>query len=53
MPLTPEQQAEIDEQRSQPNQTLRVVSAGMEAQLYKAHEGAGSRAGAGHRLHGR
>jgi thymidylate synthase (FAD) len=38
MPLTPEQQAEIDEQRSQPNQTLRVVSEGMEAHLYKAHE---------------
>ena len=38
MPLTPEQQAEIDEQRSNPSQTLRVVSKGMEAQLYKAHE---------------
>ncbi|WP_300520178.1 FAD-dependent thymidylate synthase [Aliiroseovarius sp.] len=38
MPLTPEQKAEIDEQRSQPNQTLRVVSEGMEAHLYKAHE---------------
>ncbi len=38
-PLTPpEQQAEIDEQRSQPKQTLRVVSEGMEAHLYKAHE---------------
>ncbi|WP_421704786.1 FAD-dependent thymidylate synthase [Aliiroseovarius sp.] len=38
MPLTPEQQAEIDEQRARPNQTLRVVSEGMEAHLYKAHE---------------
>ncbi|QQA41630.1 FAD-dependent thymidylate synthase [Pelagovum pacificum] len=36
MTLTPEQQAEIDELRSQPRQTLRAVSEGMEAHLYKA-----------------
>ena len=35
MPLTPEQQAEIDALRSQPRQTLRTVSEGMEAHLYK------------------
>ena len=37
MPLTPEQQAEIDEQRSQPRQTLRAVSEGMENHLYTAY----------------
>ena len=37
MPLTPEQDAEIAEQRSHPRQTLRAVSDGMEAHLYKAH----------------
>ncbi len=37
MPITPEQQAEIDELRSQPRPTLRAVSEGMEAHLYKAH----------------
>ncbi|PIE09344.1 MAG: thymidylate synthase (FAD) [Rhodobacterales bacterium] len=36
MPLTPEQQAEIDELRATPRQTLRAVSDGMEAHLYKA-----------------
>ena len=38
MPLTPEQIAEIEDQRAKPQQTLRAVSAGMEAHLYKAHE---------------
>ncbi|WP_456391240.1 FAD-dependent thymidylate synthase [Profundibacter sp.] len=38
MPLTPEQIAEIEAQRANPQQTLRAVSAGMEAHLYKAHE---------------
>jgi len=38
MPLTAEQIAEIEEQRANPQQTLRAVSAGMEAHLYKAHE---------------
>ena len=38
MPLSPEQQAEIDALRAQPKQTLRAVSEGMEARLYKAHE---------------
>ena len=37
MPLTPEQQAEIDEQRANPRPTLRAVSEGMEKQLYLAH----------------
>jgi thymidylate synthase (FAD) len=37
MPLTPDQLAEIDAQRSQPRQTLRAVSDGMEAHLYRAH----------------
>ena len=36
MPITPDQQAEIDALRSQPRQTLRAVSEGMEAHLYKA-----------------
>ncbi|WP_084862805.1 FAD-dependent thymidylate synthase [Salibaculum halophilum] len=34
MPLTPEQQAEIDALRAAPRQTLRTVSEGMEAHLY-------------------
>ncbi len=38
MPLTPDQIAEIDDQRANPRQTLRAVSEGMEAHLYKAHE---------------
>ena len=38
MPITPEQQAEIDAQRAAPAPTLRAVSPGMEAHLYKAHQ---------------
>lgn len=38
MPLTPEQKAEIEEQRSHPQTTLRAVSEGMEKHLYTAHE---------------
>ena len=38
MPLSPEQQAEIDAQRATPRQTLRAVSEGMESHLYKAHD---------------
>ena len=37
MPLTPEQQAEIDAQRATPAQTLRATAPGMEAHLYTAH----------------
>jgi thymidylate synthase (FAD) len=37
MPLTPEQRAEIDEERSQTRQTRRVVSDGMEEHLYTAY----------------
>ncbi|MCG7494415.1 FAD-dependent thymidylate synthase [Thalassobius sp. Cn5-15] len=37
MPITPEQQAEIDAQRATPRQTLRAVSEGMEAHLYQAY----------------
>ncbi|PZO66703.1 MAG: FAD-dependent thymidylate synthase [Paracoccus denitrificans] len=37
MPLTPEQQAEIDDARAQSRPTLRAVSEGMERQLYLAH----------------
>ncbi|MDQ2089250.1 FAD-dependent thymidylate synthase [Marimonas arenosa] len=36
MTVTPEQQAEIEELRSHPHQTLRVVSEGMEKHLYTA-----------------
>ena len=36
MPLTAEQQAEIDAQRAHPQPTLRAVSPGMEAHLYRA-----------------
>jgi len=36
MPLTPEQLAEIDASRQTPQPTLRAVSPGMEAHLYKA-----------------
>ena len=36
MPLTPDQLAEIDAARSTPRPTLRAVSAGMEAHLYRA-----------------
>ncbi len=38
MSLTPEQQAEIEAQRGTPRPTLRAVSPGMEAHLYRAHE---------------
>ena len=38
MPLTPDQAAEIEAARATPRQTLRAVSEGMEAHLYRAHE---------------
>ncbi len=38
MPISPEQQAEIDEQRSNPQPTLRATAPGMEKHLYTAHE---------------
>jgi thymidylate synthase (FAD) len=38
MPLTPEQTAEIEAARATPRPTLRAVSDGMEAHLYRAHE---------------
>ena len=38
MPLTPDQIAEIEAARATPRQTLRAVSEGMEAHLYRAHE---------------
>ena len=38
MPLSPDQIAEIEAARATPRQTLRAVSEGMEAHLYKAHE---------------
>jgi thymidylate synthase (FAD) len=38
MPLTAEQQAEIDALRANPRPTLRAVSEGMEAHLYRARE---------------
>jgi thymidylate synthase (FAD) len=37
MPLTPDQLSEIEAARATPRQTLRAVSEGMEAQLYRAH----------------
>ena len=37
MPVTPEQQADIDALRSKQNQTLRAVSVGMENHLYKVY----------------
>lgn len=37
MPLTREQQAEIDELRATPRPTLRAVAEGMERHLYQAH----------------
>jgi thymidylate synthase (FAD) len=37
MPLTPDQLAEIEAARSIPRKTLRAVSEGMEAHLYRAH----------------
>lgn len=36
MPISPDQQAEIDALRAEPKQTLRAVSEGMEPHLYKA-----------------
>ena len=38
MPLSPDQQAEIDALRSETQQTLRATVPGMEAHLYKAHD---------------
>ena len=38
MPLTAEQQAEIDAQRANPQPPLRAVAPGMEAHLYKAYD---------------
>ena len=37
MPLSPDQQAEVDAARAAPRQTLRAVSDGAEAHLYRAH----------------
>ena len=37
MPLTPDQLAEIEAARATPRHTLRAVSEGMEAHLYRAH----------------
>jgi len=38
MPISPDQQAEIDTLRASPTPTLRAVSPGMEARLYAVHE---------------
>ena len=38
MPLSPDQQAEIDQLRANPTQTLRATVPGMEAHLYKAYD---------------
>ncbi len=38
MPITPDQQAEIDDLRANPKPTLRAVADGMEAHLYKAYD---------------
>lgn len=38
MPLSPEQQAEIDDLRANPQPTLRATAPGMEKHLYKAHD---------------
>lgn len=38
MPLSPDQQTEIDAQRAAPKQTLRVVAPGMEQHLYTARQ---------------
>ncbi|MDZ4135563.1 MAG: FAD-dependent thymidylate synthase [Paracoccaceae bacterium] len=38
MPLSPDQLAEIESQRATPRPTLRAVSDGMEAHLYRAHD---------------
>ena len=37
MPVTPEQQADVDALRSEQNLTLRAVSSGMENHLYKIY----------------
>ncbi|SIT85117.1 FAD-dependent thymidylate synthase [Pontibaca methylaminivorans] len=37
MPLSPDQQSEIDEARAKPRETLRCVAPGLEAALYTAH----------------
>ena len=37
MPVTPEQEAEVAELRANPRPTLRAVSEGMEAHLYKVN----------------
>jgi thymidylate synthase (FAD) len=38
MPLSPDQQSEIDELRASPTETLRAVSPGMEKHLYTAYD---------------
>ena len=38
MPITPDQQAEIDTLRAQPQPTLRATAPGMEAHLYNAYD---------------
>ncbi|MBE0413274.1 FAD-dependent thymidylate synthase [Yoonia sp.] len=38
MPITPDQQAEIDALRANPKPTLRAVAEGMETHLYKAYD---------------
>jgi thymidylate synthase (FAD) len=38
MPLSPDQQSEIDELRASPTETLRAVSPGMEKHLYAAYD---------------
>lgn len=38
MPITPEQQAEIEAARAQSHTTMRATAPGMEQHLYKAHE---------------
>ena len=38
MPLSPDQQAEIDSLRSEPQPTLRAVAPGMEKHLYQARQ---------------
>ena len=38
MPITPDQQAEIDALRASPKPTLRAVAEGMESHLYKAYD---------------
>ncbi len=38
MPLSPDQQAEVDALRDAPQQTLRATAPGIEAHLYRAHD---------------